>query len=99
MSEPNSKTTALTRNPTAKKWDLGEGEFCYVRDSVGVITYLVFWPWGGPCAIPAAISPHRNGSGATWTLSGTEDAPTLTPSVDARGIWHGFLTNGSAKSV
>lgn len=90
----------MTHNRSAAhKWDLDEGEFCYQRDDAGVITYLVFWPRGCPCAIPAAISPHRNGSGATWTLSGTEDAPTLSPSVDAKGVWHGYLTDGNAESV
>lgn len=36
-------------------------------------------------------------TGATWTLSGTDEAPTLMPSVNAVGVWHGFLTNGKAK--
>lgn len=82
------------------KWDLDldKGEFGYVRHA-GVLTYIVFWPWDSPTPLLAAIAPHRNGQGATWTLSGSESLPTLQPSVDAKGIWHGFLTNGVAKHV
>lgn len=29
-----------------------------------------------------------------WTLSGTDDKPTLSPSIDAVGKWHGYLTEG-----
>lgn len=35
-----------------------------------------------------------NASGAQWDWDGNEDAPTLTPSVHAVGVWHGFVTNG-----
>lgn len=29
-----------------------------------------------------------------WALSGTDACPTLEPSINAPGIWHGHLRNG-----
>lgn len=88
----------LTLRSDAAYWpELERGEFCYRRDQDGSVRWLHFWPWGSPCALSAAISPQRNGNGATWTLAGTEAAPTLRPSVSAEGIWHGFLTDGVAR--
>jgi hypothetical protein len=33
--------------------------------------------------------PKRN-----WKLTGTIDAPTLTPSINCHGCWHGFIEKG-----
>lgn len=30
-----------------------------------------------------------------WAVSGEPDALTLQPSVNIKGIWHGFITNGA----
>jgi hypothetical protein len=75
---------------------LEPGEFCYRRDGDRV-KWVHFWPRDSSHALSAAIAPQRNGIGDTWTLAGTDDAPTLTPSVDAKGIWHGWLTDGVAR--
>lgn len=93
------ETKALRHNPDAGLWSVGEGEFCDVRDQAGHPLFLVFWPRGCSCAIHAAISPQRNSDGASWTLSGSEDAPTLTPAVDVKGVWHGLLRDGVAFAV
>jgi hypothetical protein len=37
---------------------------------------------------------HKNGCNAQWGWDGNEDAPTLTPSLHALGIWHGRISNG-----
>lgn len=37
---------------------------------------------------------YRNVCGAQWSLSGTIDKPTLSPSLNWVGVWHGFLTDG-----
>jgi hypothetical protein len=29
-----------------------------------------------------------------WTLSGPDDKPTLKPSINNPGVWHGYLTDG-----
>ena len=87
----------LTRVPDCQQHDLSRGEFCYSRMENGSIKWLHFWPHDSKVPISAAIRPHQvNGRGASWELFGTEDRPTLRPSVDARGVWHGFLTNGVA---
>lgn len=76
--------------------DIDRGEFAYrVRD--GVKCYITFWPRDCPTPLMVAIRPNQLENGASWALSGTEDRPTLQPSVNAVGIWHGFLTNGVAK--
>lgn len=41
---------------------------------------------------------HRNHCNAQWSLSGTHDKPTLSPSLHWVGMWHGFLQNGFLKS-
>jgi hypothetical protein len=98
MPDPIRETTApLTlRRDVDHAGDLEPGEFCYRRDGDRV-KWLHFWPRDSSCALSAAIRPQHNDNGATWTLSGAEDAPTLFPSVDAKGVWHGFLTNGVAR--
>ena len=37
---------------------------------------------------------HKNVCGAQWSWDGNEDAPTLTPSLHAVGIWHGWVRAG-----
>lgn len=87
------------RDDTSEWANLEPGEFCYRRDADGRPKWLNFWPRDSRCPLSAAIAPQRNGLGASWTLSGTEECPTLSPSVDAKGEWHGFLTDGVARSV
>ncbi|MBI1243752.1 MAG: hypothetical protein GC202_02010 [Alphaproteobacteria bacterium] len=76
--------------------DIDRGEFGYQRDVDGRVKWLHFWPTDCPCPLSAAITPQRNGNGATWMLSGAVDRPTLAPSVNAEGIWHGYLRDGVA---
>ena len=33
-------------------------------------------------------------NGAQWTWDGNEDKPTLTPSLGAPNLWHGWVSNG-----
>lgn len=37
---------------------------------------------------------HRNSCNAQWSWDGNEAAPTLSPSLHAVGIWHGFVRAG-----
>jgi len=41
---------------------------------------------------------EKNVNGAQWSLSGTEDKPTLSPSLHWVGAWHGFLQDGFLRS-
>lgn len=40
------------------------------------------------CVRPLSLGFDR------WTMSGSDDAPTLTPSINHTGCWHGFLRDG-----
>lgn len=41
-----------------------------------------------------AIRPVFDGSPQSWDLTGGADAPTLSPSVNHVGCWHGWLRQG-----
>jgi hypothetical protein len=59
------------------------------------------WPDGEKAikGIPAEWSvDHKNKCGAQWSLTGTFDKPTLSPSLHWVGIWHGFLQEGYLRS-
>lgn len=47
----------------------------------------------GWCASHWSID-YANDCGAKWSWDGNEDAPTLSPSLHARGIWHGKIRAG-----
>ena len=42
--------------------------------------------------ISLPVSPTE--AAGSWSWNGDEDRPTLTPSVDAVGYWHGLITDG-----
>lgn len=41
---------------------------------------------------------EKNQCGAQWTLSGTQDKPTLSPSLNWVNVWHGWLRDGFLQS-
>ena len=47
------------------------------------------------CGVP--VDPAFNGK--SWTLSGSAEAPTLTPSIDCldKPCWHGFIVDGEVR--
>lgn len=90
------KTMLKYRADTDSCYDLEPGEFCYRIGNNGSPKWLYFWPVDSQCPLAASIFPQRNEIGATWRLSGTLEKPTLKPSVDAKGVWHGFVTDGEA---
>lgn len=44
------------------------------------------------CNIP--VRPAKLENGHSWEWDGNEDKPTLTPSVHAVGVWHGWIREG-----
>jgi hypothetical protein len=42
---------------------------------------------------------NKNGGKAHWGWDGNRESPTLTPSIDCGGCWHGFIENGRCVSV
>jgi hypothetical protein len=47
---------------------------------------------GDRCRI--SINGQRNSSGATWSVTGPIEAPTVTPSVHCVGACHVYLRDG-----
>ena len=52
-----------------------------------------------PCGCGVVSGVPFNGDRAVWSWNGSEDKPTLTPSIlkntpNICAGWHGFLTNG-----
>ena len=43
-------------------------------------------------------TPPGSDVGCVWGWDGNEDRPTLTPSIHAPGIWHGWLRAGRLES-
>lgn len=45
------------------------------------------------------VSVDPRFSGKVWTITGTPDAPTLTPSIDCQDepCWHGFVVDGEVR--
>ncbi len=64
----------------------GPGAY-YINDERTMI-WLVLPRVGTPIRLPLTGDPPR------WTFTGTADNPSLTPSINVPGIWHGHLTNG-----
>lgn len=50
----------------------------------------------GPCGkiTPLPLRPVIAASGDSWEWDGNEDAPTLSPSINHTGCWHGWLRAG-----
>ena len=42
---------------------------------------------------------HKNHCDAQWSWDGNEDAPTLDPTLDAGGIWHGWCRKGQLEEA
>lgn len=48
---------------------------------------------GNECKV--MLKPWPIAGGKTWEMTGSEDAPTLSPSIDCQKCgWHGFIQNG-----
>lgn len=90
-------TSPLAYRPDIQDWTLlRPGEFCYRRAADGRPKWLAFWPADAAAPVQAAIRPQRNAVGSTLDLFGPEDRPWLSPSVNAEGVWHGWLRDGVA---
>lgn len=70
------------------------GEFEVVTEPSGQRRFWFVCP--GPCKsiAPIALRPVVDGSQQSWEWDGNLDAPTLTPSINHVGCWHGWLTSG-----
>lgn len=61
----------------------------------------LFWfkcPGACKSIVPIALRPVVNGAQQSWEWDGNDQAPTLTPSINHVGCWHGWLTGGEFRS-
>lgn len=71
------------------------GDFCWQVGDEGKRTLVLIIPApnGNTCYSRWTIN-HANGDGCQWSWNGDNDIPTLTPSLHAVGIWHGWVRDG-----
>lgn len=83
-------------NPNQVLRQAQPGDFDYLTLSTGQRQLWVKCP--GPCGQLKALNlrPVVDPAEAhpSWDLSGAEESPTLHPSYDHGGCWHGWLRNG-----
>lgn len=77
-----------------------QGDYEIKKDKNGQRWFWVTCP--GPCRSTAALAlrpllPAYQGL-ESWELHGTEDCPTLSPSINHVGCWHGWLRQGEFTS-
>ena len=100
----NTQSYPATRKQTAEECvAIGDYIFNEERDYI----YIVLPNKDGKFATdsegravldPIRISRSPSSNPRVWTWNGNEDKPSLSPSIDWRGHWHGYLTNGELKS-
>lgn len=88
-----------TPNLTSLHWDGPEpdaqqGSFEITAEPSGQRRFWFVCP--GPCRALAAIAlrPVLDGSAQSWEWDGNLAAPTLQPSINHVGCWHGWLRSG-----
>jgi len=80
--DPNGVSEAELRTPGTFYW--GDPEY---KDRL-----FFTCPNRRSCNIP--IAPNRNPNGSSWQWDGDRDKPTISPSIDCKGCWHGHIKNG-----
>lgn len=94
LAAPISKTSPVpARRVNSVKELTKEGDYLIDRTTPDKPRIL--------CIIPGDVGfaglPLFPNQGAHWEFSGTDDKPTLNPSILSRGSlgdWHGYLTDG-----
>jgi hypothetical protein len=75
--------------------DLEPGDFYFETDDRGQRMFVFCLPNASGCRIPLRpLVDQKINRGHSWEWDGNEDKPTLTPSVNAEGCWHGFVREG-----
>lgn len=80
--------------------NVGFGEITQVGDVAfdEDFSHIYIWLPGtsGPDAIPIQKGPAP--TGRVWGWDGNVEKPTITPSINYQGHWHGYLEAGFLKS-
>ncbi len=97
------KRTGLTATPAAFEPEDGlfpdyaaPGSFQIRQGEAGAYMMLACPGCGRVSGMTVGDPKPPNGNGATWLLTGPDEAPTLSPSVNCVGCcgWHGHLVGG-----
>lgn len=69
------------------------GDWCFIENDTRIgIRFPNGSERGDLSFFPIANNPLPNG--ACWTWDGNRDAPTISPSINVVGVWHGWLKAG-----
>lgn len=75
-----------------------QGQFDVCTEPSGQRRFWFVCPGSCKGLAAIAIRPVVDGSPQSWDWDGSTDAPTLHPSIDHKGCWHGWLKNGEFTS-
>jgi hypothetical protein len=73
------------------------GQFDVAREPSGQLRFWFVCPGKCKSLTAIALRPVVEGSPQSWQWDGDMRAPTLTPSINHVGCWHGWLTGGVFK--
>jgi hypothetical protein len=72
------------------------------RPTVTIRYFTCMLPNGSTCTIPLRPVPATGrpvNGGHSWEWDGNQEKPTLTPSINSVGAWHGWVRAGRMVSV
>lgn len=72
------------------------GSFTYYERDGNVVGMIYTCPCGCGVQGSLAFRPYTQGK-SSWAWDGNVEVPTLIPSINHRGHWHGYLTTGYFK--
>ena len=77
------------------------GDFYWdLRDGKRELLIAIPWPHSDRTLwCPWPIKPASTPGGQSWEWDGNEDAPTLNPSLNWVGVWHGYMRSGELETV
>lgn len=71
------------------------GDFCiYPEESTDGQYYIRLWLPGNTWPFTLPIYQKNAPPYLAWGWNGDREQPSLTPSIDALGSWHGYLSAG-----
>lgn len=74
------------------------GDWCF-EDNRGRLYMFLAYPNGYyPESWEVVSLPLSGDQHPVWQWDGNREAPTLTPSINVVGRWHGFLRNGKLET-
>lgn len=75
-----------------------QGQFEVCTEPSGQRRFWFVCPGHCKALTAIALRPVVDGSAQSWEFDGNLEAPTLQPSINHVGCWHGWLKNGEFTS-